>query len=340
VKRQPILELAATNQVEKTLPAVPGVTQTPSEPAAEPSLEPSLEPVAVTSSLDLEVSGPLSLEPSLDPGVTGGEGEESVDDILKQLNAIKLDNDSNAKLGDPDKVVALMDEGNALVQIGDAAGALEKYREALKFADGEGDPDLFFNIGIAHKARGEIDQAIGAYEKALKLAPEYSEAHNNLGNLLKDQKKFTKAITHYEASIKIFPDNPNTHNNLGAVYAMRNDLGKAEACFSKAVSLQPAYYDARQNLGIAYMQQGKLDEAEKELGEAVKVAEGGMHYERLRIQTAQNQLAKATKPEERQVAQSEITAAQKAGQIASKKYFRGKGLLNNVRVKMGKPAQP
>ena len=73
---------------------------------------------------------------------------------------------------------------------------------------------------------------------------------------------------------------------------------------------------------------------------AVKVAEGGMHYERLRIQNAQNQLAKATKPEERQAAQNEIAAAQKAGQIASKKYFRGKGLLNNVRVKMGKPAQP
>ena len=78
----------------------------------------------------------------------------------------------------------------------------------------------------------------------------------------------------------------------------------------------------------------------KELGEAVKVAEGGMHFERLRIQNAQNQLAKATKPEERQAAQNEISAAQKAGQIASKKYFRGKGLLNNVRVKMGKPAQP
>ena len=157
---------------------------------------------------------------------------------------------------------------------------------------------------------------------------------------MKDQKRFAEAIQHYEASIKIFPDNPNTHNNLGTVHAMRGDIGKAETYFAKAVGIQPTYYDARQNLGIAYMQQGKLDEAEKELGEAVKVAEGGMHYERLRIQNAQNQLAKATKPEERQVAQNEIAAARKAGQIASKKYFRGKGLLNNVRVKMGKPAQP
>ena len=279
------------------------------------------------------------MEPT-DPGVTGGDGEESVGDILKQLNAIKLDDDPTTKLGDPDKVVNLMEEGNTLVQKGDPAGALAKYREALEFADGEGDPDVFFNMGIAHKARGETDRAIAAYEKAIQLAPEYSEAHNNLGNLLKDQKRFAEAIQHYEASIKIFPDNPNTHNNLGTVHAMLGDIGKAETYFAKAVGIQPTYYDARQNLGIAYMQQGKMDEAEKELGEAVKVAEGGMHFERLRIQNAQNQLAKATKPEERQAAQNEIAAAQKAGQIASKKYFRGKGLLNNVRVKMGKPAQP
>ena len=308
-----------------------------------PSLEPTLEPVVVAPPAEPSASDPLSLEPSLeptDPGVTGGDGEESVDDILKQLNAIKLDDDPTTKLGDPDKVVNLMEEGNTLVQKGDPAGALAKYREALEFADGEGDPDVFFNMGIAHKARGETDRAIAAYEKAIRLAPEYSEAHNNLGNLLMSQKKFDEAIQHFEASIKIFPENPNTHNNLGTVHAIRGDFGKAEAYFAKAVSIQPTYYDARQNLGVAYMRLGKLDEAEKELGQAVKIAEGGMHYERLRIQAAQNQLAKATKPGEKQAAQSEIAAAQQAGQIASQKYIRGKGLLNNLLVKMGKPAQP
>ena len=307
-----------------------------------PSLEPKLEPVVVAPPAEPSASDPLSLEPSLeptDPGVTGGKAEESVDDILKQLNAIKLDDESGTKLGDPDKVVNLMEEGNAIVHR-DPAGALAKYREALKYADGEGDPDVFFNMGIAHKARGETDRAIAAYEKAIRLAPEYSEAHNNLGNLLMSQKKFDEAIQHFEASIKIFPENPNTHNNLGTVHAIRGDFGKAEAYFAKAVSIQPTYYDARQNLGVAYMRLGKLDEAEKELGQAVKIAEGGMHYERLRIQAAQNQLAKATKPGEKQAAQSEIAAAQQAGQIASQKYIRGKGLLNNLLVKMGKPAQP
>jgi len=348
--------VSETNQVTVAPPPAPPVAEsvpaklTPEptleptlEPAEVPSLEPSLELVAANTPAESAVSDPLSLEPSLEPtglGVTGGEGEESVDDILKQLNAIKLDDTSNTTLGDPDKVVKLLAEGNALAQAGDPAGALSKYRDALNYADGEGDPDVFFNMGIAHKAKGETDRAIAAYEKALKLAPEYSEAHNNLGNLLKNQKRFEEAIIHYEASIKIFPDNSNTHNNLGTVHAMRGDISKAETYFAKAVSIQPTYYEARQNLGLSYMQQGKLEEAEKEFATAVKMAEGGMRFEELRMKSAQNQLAKVADPSERQVAQSEISAAQKAGQIASSRYFRGKALLNRVLVKQGKPPQP
>ena len=61
--------------------------------------EPALEPVAA--------SDPLSLDTA--PLATGGaDGEESVDDILAELNAIKLEGDGGKSLGDPDKVVALI----------------------------------------------------------------------------------------------------------------------------------------------------------------------------------------------------------------------------------------
>ena len=39
---------------------------------------------------------------------SGADGEESVDDILAELNAIKLEGDGGKSLGDPDKVVALI----------------------------------------------------------------------------------------------------------------------------------------------------------------------------------------------------------------------------------------
>jgi len=216
---------------------------------------------------------------------------------------------------------------------GQPDAALAKYNEALEFAEDGEDSEVFFNMGIAYKAKGDLAKAAAEYERALELTPQYAEALNNLGNIRKDQKKYDEAIAHLESSIKVFPGNPKTHNNLGTVYAMKGDVNKAELYFAKAVHLQPTYFDARQNLGAAYMQQGRLDAAERELSEAVMMAQGGWVYEQQRLAAAKVALAKANTPEEQNAAQSEISAAEQAGKTAAEKYHRGMGLLQKVRAK-------
>jgi len=298
------------------------------------------EPVATESMLEpVAASDPLSLE-AAPLAVGGAGGEETVDDILAELNAIKLEGEGGKSLGDPDKIVTLMQEGTALISGGQPDAALAKYNEALKFTEDGEDSEVFFNMGIAYKAKGELVKAAAEYERALLLAPQYAEALNNLGNIRKDQKRYDEAIAHLEASIKVFPGNPKTHNNLGTVYAMKGDVNKATVHFAKAVRLQPTYIDARQNLGIAYMQQGRLADAEKELSEAVTMARGGMAYEQQRLAAAKAALAKANTPEEQNAAQSEISAAEQAGKTAAGKHQRGMRFLQSVRAKRGAAHPP
>ncbi|MEE2614620.1 MAG: tetratricopeptide repeat protein [Verrucomicrobiota bacterium] len=342
-------QLATATEMNETNQA----TQVPSSNGSEASLdlvEPDLKTAAVPvvdSDLDPLVSlqpdtnsDSLSLETSLDPLAAEETEEESVEDILKQLNSIKLEDGSGINLGDPDKVADLLGEGNDLINAGNVDGALGKYQEALKYADGNDDPDVRFNMGIAYKAKGEAEKAIAEYRKALELAPEYSEAHNNLGNLLKDQKNFDEAIYHFEASIKIFPENPSTHNNLGTVHAMKGEVSKAAIHFAKAVRIQPTYFDARQNLGVAYMQQGRLDAAERELSQAVKMAMGGMAFEQQRLRAAKSRLTAVSTLQEKQSTESDIASAEKASKIAAGKYQRAMSFLQRVRSKLGKPVQP
>lgn len=309
----------------------PSPSAAPAKPAVEVpatpvpvATEPALEPVAASDTLSLDTA----------PLATGGaDGEESVDDILAELNAIKLEGDGGKSLGDPDKVVALMHEGNALISAGRPDAALARYNEALEFAEDGEDSEVFFNMGIAYKAKGELAKAAAEYERALELTPQYAEALNNLGNIRKDQKMYDEAIAHLESSIKVFPGNPKTHNNLGTVYAMKGNVNKAALYFAKAVHLQPTYFEARQNLGIAYMQQGRLDVAEKELSEALKMAMGGMAYEKQRPAAAKAALSTAKTPAEKNAAQDEISAAKQAGKLAAGKYQRGMSFLQNVRAK-------
>ena len=60
-------------------------------------------PVAVNDSLSLEST--LDAAP---PPFSGADSEESVEDILAELNAIKLEGEGDNPLNDPDKVLALM----------------------------------------------------------------------------------------------------------------------------------------------------------------------------------------------------------------------------------------
>ena len=313
-------------------------------PVVEPPAIQDLDPAATKT---VVVNDPLLLEPKLDaaPVLSGQAGEESVDDILAELNAIQLDGEEGNPLGDPDKVVALLHEGNTLISAGQPDAALAKYDEAMKFAEKEGDPDLFFNKGIAYKAKGETDKAIAEYRRALELAPDYAEAHNNLGNLLKDQKKYDEAIVHFESSIRVFPDNPTTHNNLGTVFAMKGNVNKAAVYFAKAVRLKPTYIDARQNLGLAYQQQERFNVAEKELGEVLQMTMGMKLQAEKRLEAAKVMLDQAKKPgspltfEQRNRAGGELEAAEQAITMANAKHQRSLKLLQNVRVRQQSAVQ-
>ena len=40
-----------------------------------------------------------------------------------------------------------------------------------------------YNLGIALKGQGKLDEAAACYRQALELKPDFAEAHNNLGNV-------------------------------------------------------------------------------------------------------------------------------------------------------------
>ena len=351
----------------------PGPDTVSPSPVAESPAIPDPEPAATGPVVEpVVVSDPLSLEPTLDaalPSSTGAYSEESVDDILAELNAVKLEGEGDSPLIDPDKVVALINEGNALISAGKPDAALAKYNEALKFAENGEDPEVFFNRGIAYKVKGEIDfeqrnkaggeldaaeqasrmtnakyqqslnKAAAEYERALEVTPKYAEALNNLGNIRKDQKQYDEAIRCLELSIEVFPDNPNTYNNLGTVFAMKGNFNKAAVYFTKAVRLQPSYIDARQNLGLAYQQQGRLDVAEKEFGEVLQMTRGMMLREEKRLEAARVMVDQAKKPgspltfEQRNKAGGELDAAEQASRMTNAKYQRSLKLLQNIRVR-------
>jgi len=58
---------------------------------------------------------------------------------------------------------------------------------------------------VAYASNSQWDRAITEYQTALRLKPDYSEAHNNLGIAYESRGQFDKAIIEYQSKRLINP---------------------------------------------------------------------------------------------------------------------------------------
>jgi Flp pilus assembly protein TadD len=127
------------------------------------------------------------------------------------------------------------------------------------------------NLGVILEAEGQIDAAIEQYEKAERIEPRYTEAHNNLGSALGRRGRVSEAIAEYEKAVELVPDLPQLRSNLGAALARNGQLTEALIQFRKAIELSPNLAEAHSNLVSALLAEGKLDEALPELQKVVEL---------------------------------------------------------------------
>ena len=119
------------------------------------------------------------------------------------------------------------------------------------------------------------DPAIAALRQALASSPQHSqtpEAHNVLGLMLgRKGARGEDVAAAFRAAIRIRPDYAEAHNNLGLVLIQSGNDDEGIAALREAVRLAPTYVEARTNLGAA-LTPTDVEAAIKELEEAVRLA--------------------------------------------------------------------
>jgi|CZKI01.1.fsa_nt_gi tetratricopeptide (TPR) repeat protein len=135
-----------------------------------------------------------------------------------------------------------------------------------------------FNLAAEiHKVPGRLAEAIAHYEEAVRLKPDFAEAHNNLGRALEATPgRLNDAIGHYEEALRLAPDSAEAHNNLGgALEALPGRLDEAIAQYGEALRLKPDFAEAHNNLGSALQSiPGRLNKAVAHYGEALRLRPG------------------------------------------------------------------
>ncbi|RPJ69762.1 MAG: tetratricopeptide repeat protein [Acidobacteria bacterium] len=132
-------------------------------------------------------------------------------------------------------------------------------------------------------------------EEALRLFPDYPEAHNNLGCLLQRSGQLEEAIRHHREAVRLMPDFPLARNNLGAALELAGRTGEAIEHYREAIRLHPDFVLAHVNLGSVLLQSGSTDEAVVVFQQAVRLAPPGDGENRRKLADA---LARTDRVEE------------------------------------------
>ena len=127
------------------------------------------------------------------------------------------------------------------------------------------------NLGNALMKKGQLDDAIVHFRKALEIYADYPEANNNLGYALASKGNWADAITSYRAAIRVRPNYAKAHNSLAISLAEMGKTNEALAQFHEALRIERDYPDAHCNLAIVLMQLGRRDEAVVHLREALRL---------------------------------------------------------------------
>jgi len=197
--------------------------------------------------------------------------------------------------------------GSALLQKNQVDEAIESYQKAIEIKPeypqarnklkialaqkGQIDPgairdqktadpaEIQYNLGNGFLQKGEMNEAIASYEKALAINPKYAEAETNLGTAHVQKGEIDRAIDHYKKALAINPNFAEAHYDLANVFLQKGEEGEAIAHFQRVLELQPQNIQAGNNLALllATSTNGAIRNGAQavELGERMNQLSGG-----------------------------------------------------------------
>jgi tetratricopeptide (TPR) repeat protein len=97
------------------------------------------------------------------------------------------------------------------------------------------------NRGIDWHVKKELDRAIGAYTRVIRLDPSSASAFCCRGLAWSGKKDLDRAVADYTEAIRLDPKHEWAYNNRGIARAARQEFAGAIADFTEAIRLDPGF---------------------------------------------------------------------------------------------------
>jgi tetratricopeptide (TPR) repeat protein/TolB-like protein len=150
---------------------------------------------------------------------------------------------------------------------GDTDTAIQELQRALELQNSD---DAHQMLGEILSDKGQIEDAIAEFDKAIALRPNFAGNYDAKGLALYRAGRFAEAAASFEHVIQLQPDNASGFQRLGTTYHAAGDIEKALLNYRRSLELAPNS-KTYTNLGVFYHNLGKFEDAANAYIEAIKL---------------------------------------------------------------------
>ncbi|MBI3662086.1 MAG: tetratricopeptide repeat protein [Acidobacteria bacterium] len=122
-----------------------------------------------------------------------------------------------------------------------------------------------FEAGVKADESGQSEKAIAHYQEALRLAPAFYPAHNNLGIRYLSKGDFAAAENEFREVIRLNQEDAQAYFNLGTVYHLTKRYADASQTLQEGLKREPNSAPGYYLLGSVLSRAGDFPAAERHL---------------------------------------------------------------------------
>ena len=158
------------------------------------------------------------------------------------------------------------------IVFGDPKAALLVIEDSLNITEGTANSaEAFLLQGLAYVALDQPEEALNAYNQAIRLDPKYALAFYNRGKVYGLLGQYFRAIVDYNEAIYFDPEYTSAYNNRGTVYALQEQYHRAIQDYDETIRFDPQHAHGYGNRALAYAALNMYPEAQQDAERAVEL---------------------------------------------------------------------